>query len=34
VFLGDRFYGGIGETAFRRLVAAVLILSGLALLVK
>jgi uncharacterized protein len=34
VFLGDRFYGGIGETAFRRLVAAVLILSGLALLMK
>jgi uncharacterized protein len=34
VFVGDRFYGGIGELAFRRLVAAVLILSGFALLVK
>jgi uncharacterized membrane protein YfcA len=34
VFIGDRFHGGIGETAFRRLVAAVLILSGLALLAK
>ena len=34
VFVGDRFYGGIGELAFRRLVAAVLIVSGLALLVK
>jgi len=34
VFAGDRFHGGIGETAFRRLVAAVLIVSGLALLVK
>ena len=34
VFAGDRFHGGIGETAFRRLVAAVLIVSGLALVVK
>jgi uncharacterized protein len=34
VFVGDRFHGGIGETAFRRLVAAVLILSGVALLVR
>lgn len=34
IFIGDRFHGGIGDVAFRRLVAAVLILSGLALLVK
>jgi uncharacterized protein len=34
VFVGDRFHGGIGELGFRRLVAAVLIVSGLALLVK
>jgi uncharacterized protein len=34
IFVGDRFYGGIGDLAFRRLVAAVLILSGLALLAK
>ncbi|MFL6948456.1 MAG: sulfite exporter TauE/SafE family protein [Xanthobacteraceae bacterium] len=34
VFVGDHFYGGISERVFRRLVAAVLILSGVALLVK
>jgi uncharacterized membrane protein YfcA len=34
VFIGDRFYGGMSDLTFRRLVAAVLILSGLALLAK
>ena len=34
VFIGDRFYGGMSDLTFRRLVAAVLIVSGLALLVK
>ena len=34
IFIGDRFYGGIGELGFRRLVAAVLILSGSALLAR
>jgi uncharacterized protein len=32
IFIGDRFYAGMGETTFRRLVAAVLIVSGVALL--
>jgi len=34
IFLGDRFYGGMTDLAFRRLVSAVLIVSGLALQAK
>jgi uncharacterized membrane protein YfcA len=34
IFIGDRFHGGIGDLPFRRLVSAVLIVSGLALLVR
>ena len=33
IFIGDRFHGGIGDLGFRRLVAAILIVSGAALLV-
>jgi uncharacterized membrane protein YfcA len=34
VFIGDRFHAGMSDTTFRRLVGAVLIVSGLALLVR
>ena len=34
IFIGDRFHAGMSETTFRRLVGAVLIVSGLALLVR
>ena len=34
IFIGDRFHAGMSEKNFRRLVGAVLIVSGLALLVK
>src|SRR5499426_248788 len=34
IFVGDRFHAGMSEDAFRRFVGAVLIVSGLALLVK
>jgi uncharacterized membrane protein YfcA len=33
VFIGDRFHAGMSDTMFRRLVGAMLIVSGLALLV-
>jgi uncharacterized protein len=34
IFLGDRFHAGMSDTVFKRLVAAILIVSGAALLVK
>jgi hypothetical protein len=34
IFIGDRFHSGLSELAFRRVVAAALIVSGLALVVK
>jgi len=34
IFIGDRFHGGLGDLGFRRLVAAILIVSGAALLVR
>ena len=34
IFIGDRFHTGLSDLAFKRLVGAVLIVSGLALLVK
>jgi len=34
IFIGDRFHSGLSELAFRRVVAAALIVSGLALMVK
>jgi len=34
VFIGDRFHADMSETTFKRLVAAILIISGVALLVK
>jgi uncharacterized membrane protein YfcA len=34
IFIGDRFYTGMSDVAFKRLVGVVLIVSGLALLVK
>ena len=34
IFIGDRFHAGMSDLTFRRMVSAVLILSGLALLVK
>ena len=33
-YLGDRFHSGLSELAFRRVVAAALIVSGVALMVK
>ena len=34
IVIGDRFYTGLSDTTFRRLIGAVLIVSGAALLVK
>jgi uncharacterized membrane protein YfcA len=34
IFIGNRIHTGLSELAFRRLVAAALIVSGVALLVK
>jgi uncharacterized membrane protein YfcA len=34
IFIGDRFHAGMSDVTFRRLIAAVLIVSGLALLVR
>jgi uncharacterized membrane protein YfcA len=34
IFIGDRFHAGMSDTTFRRLVGAVLIVSGIALLVR
>lgn len=34
IFLGDRIHTGISETAFRRMVCAILILSGIPLMLK
>jgi uncharacterized membrane protein YfcA len=34
ILIGDRFHAGMSETVFRRLVGAVLVVSGAALLVK
>jgi uncharacterized membrane protein YfcA len=34
IFIGDRFHAGMSELTFRRLLGAVLIASGLALLVR
>jgi uncharacterized membrane protein YfcA len=34
IFIGDRFHTGLSEPAFRRTVAAALVVSGLALMVK
>jgi uncharacterized membrane protein YfcA len=34
IFIGNRFHHGLGEVAFRRIVAGALIVSGLALLIK
>ena len=34
IFIGDRFHAGMSDLAFRRLVGAVLVVSGLALLVR
>ena len=34
IFIGDRFYTGLSDLTFRRLIGAVLIVSGAALLVK
>jgi uncharacterized membrane protein YfcA len=34
IFIGDRFHAGMSETTFRRVVSVVLIVSGIALLVK
>jgi uncharacterized membrane protein YfcA len=34
IFLGDRIHTGLSETAFRRVVCVVLILSGIPLMLK
>ena len=34
IFIGDRFHTGMSDIAFKRLVGVVLIVSGVALLVK
>jgi uncharacterized membrane protein YfcA len=34
IFIGDRFHADMSETTFKRLIAAILIVSGVALLVK
>jgi uncharacterized membrane protein YfcA len=34
IFLGDRIHSGLHEVTFRRVVAAALIISGLALMAK
>jgi len=34
IFIGDRFHGGFSDVGFRRMVAAVLMVSGLALLAR
>jgi uncharacterized protein len=34
IYIGDRFHAGMSEKTFRRMVGAVLVVSGLALLVK
>ena len=34
IFIGDRFHGDMDETTFRRVIAVVLVVSGVALMVK
>jgi uncharacterized membrane protein YfcA len=34
ILIGDRFHTGMSETTFKRLVAAILIVSGISLLAK
>jgi uncharacterized membrane protein YfcA len=34
IFIGDRFHGDMDETTFRRMIAVVLVVSGVALMVK
>jgi uncharacterized membrane protein YfcA len=34
IFIGDRFHGGMDELTFRRFIAVVLLVSGVALMVK
>jgi uncharacterized membrane protein YfcA len=34
IFIGDRFHGDMDETTFRRVIAVVLVVSGVALMAK